>query len=84
MVYIYTCIFILTMAAGAGYAWLGEFTPVQWVVCLTISGFLGSSIVALIFTFFFFFRRENEQEKIQRLQDEIVQLKQQKQLKRLE
>ena len=84
MVYIYSLIFIITMALGGTFAWMENYTPVQWVMAMTISGFIGSSIIALMFTFFYFFRKETDQEKVQRLEDEVIRLKQQKQLKRLE
>ena len=55
MIYIYSLIFIITMALGAGLAWYRAFTPLEWVICMTISGFIGSSIIALVCTFVFIF-----------------------------
>lgn len=78
---IYTLIFIGSLAAGGMVAWLYHFTLLHTLVSLTVAGFIGSSIIALLFTFFFFFRKETDREKVVRLEQEILQLKQQSRAK---
>ncbi len=84
MIYVYILIFILSLASGGALSYYQNYTPMEWTIALSIAGFAGSSVIALVFSFFFFFRKETDTEKIQRLNDEITQLKQQPPLKRLE
>ena len=84
MVYLYAFIFILSLGAGYGFARLNAFSPVQQIMSIAVAGFIGSSIIALMFSFLYFFRQENDTEKIERLQQEVARLKQRKEIKRIE
>ena len=83
MIIWYSLIFIFIMAGGGFFAYTHNFNMVEWIITIGISGFIGSSAVALLFSFFFFFRRENKAEKVERLKTEIQKTKQLNQLKRL-
>ena len=83
MIIWYSLIFIFTMAGGIFFASTHDFDLIEWVLTIGISGFIGSSAIALVFSFFFFFRRENEAEKVERLEAEIQKTKHSNQLKRL-
>jgi len=49
--------------------------------CVGVAGFLGSSIIALIFSYLYFFQKETDTDKIKRLVQEINQIKE---IKRIE
>ena len=84
MNYFFAFIFILCLALGWGFARIMDFSTAGTIACLAGAGFAGSSIIALLFTFSYFFHKETDKEKIQRLQEEIEDLKKNKPLKRLE
>ena len=83
MITIYTLILTGSLAAGGIVAWIFHLTLPQTLISLTVAGFIGSSVVALLFTFLLFFRRETDREKVARLQQEILQLKRRNRVKRI-
>ena len=83
MIYIFSLIFILSLAGGWAIAHILDLSPAATLACLAGAGFAGSSIIALVFTFLYFFHQETDKEKIQRLQEEIEKLKKTRPLKRL-
>ena len=81
MYIIYSVIFILSLVAGWAFGHLYEMSLVETLACIVIAGFIGSSIIGVIFTYLYFLQKETDQEKILRLQQEINQIKQ---IKRIE
>ncbi len=81
MVIIFGVIFILSLAAGWAFGYLNQMPLFDTFVCVGIAGFIGSSLIALIFSFLYFFQKETDSDKIQRLVQEINQLKE---IKRIE
>ena len=84
MKYIFTAIFILSLGGGWAFARFLDLSTAATLACLAGAGFIGSSIIALLFAFFYFFYEETDKEKIERLQEEIAELKKDNALKRLE
>ncbi|RLB88742.1 MAG: hypothetical protein DRH26_12985 [Deltaproteobacteria bacterium] len=81
MVMIFGVIFILSLAAGWAFGYINQMPLFDTFVCVGIAGFISSSIIALIFSFLYFFQKETDSDKIQRLVQEINQLKE---IKRIE
>ncbi|WP_022668791.1 hypothetical protein [Desulfospira joergensenii] len=75
MIYVFTFIFILSLAAGWTLARFMELSASGTLACLAGAGFAGSSIIALVFVFLYFFHKETDKEKIERLQEEIKAMK---------
>lgn len=75
MTIVFTIIFCLSLAAGAAWGYVTEASTLGYAVDMVIGGFLGSSIIALVFSWLYFFQKETDQEKIERLQQEINDLK---------
>ncbi len=84
MIYFGFClIFVLSLTGGWTIGRFMELSTFGMIASLAVSGFIGSGLVALIFTFLYFFQEETDKEKIQRLQNEIRHLKQTRQTKRI-
>ncbi len=77
----FSAIFILSLAAGGAFGYINQMSLAETLVCLVIAGFIGSSLIGMIFTYLYFLQKETDPEKIKRLQQEINQLKQ---IKRIE
>ena len=86
MTIVFTIIFCLSLAAGAALGYITQTDALGYAVNMVIGGFIGSSIIALLFSWLYFFQQETDQEKIERLKQEINELKgnQFKGVKRLE
>ena len=78
---VFTFIFCLSLAAGWGVAYMNGQDLIGYAVSIIIGGFIGSSIIALVFSWLYFFQKETDREKIQRLQQEINEIKGVKKLK---
>ena len=81
MYIIFGAIFILSIAAGWAFGHIQQMPLFETLICIMVAGFIGSSIIALIFSYLYFFQKETDVDKIQRLQQEINQLKE---IKRIE
>lgn len=81
MYIIFSAIFILSIAAGWAFGHIQQMPLFETLICIMVAGFMGSSIIALIFSYLYFFQKETDVDKIQRLQQEINQLKE---IKRIE
>ena len=84
MYIIFSVIFILSLTAGWGYGHINQMALVENLICIMVSGFIGSSIIALIFSYLYFHQKETNGEKIERLQQEINQINQINEIKRIE
>ncbi len=81
MYIIFGIIFIFSLAAGWTVGYINQMGLFESIVCILVAGFIGSSIIALIFSYLYFFQKENDGNKIKRLQQEINQIKE---IKRIE
>mgnify|MGYP001011926247 CR=1 FL=1 len=81
MALIFGFIFILSLAAGWAFGSINQMSLFDTIICVVVAGFMGSSIVALIFSFLYFFQKETDKDKIMRLQQEINQIRE---IKRIE
>lgn len=81
MYIIFSVIFIVSLTAGWGYGHINQMTLFETLICIMVSGFIGSSIIALIFSYLYFHQKETNGEKIERLQQEINNIKE---IKRIE
>ena len=81
MYIIFGAIFILSLTAGWGYGHINQLPLFETMICIMVSGFIGSSIIALIFSYLYFLQKETDMDKIERLQQEINQIKE---IKRIE
>ena len=79
---VFGIIFCLSLAGGWGYGYLHDQTITGYVISIAISGFIGSSVVALLFSWLYFFQKETDREKIERLQKEINDLRQVKRIEK--
>lgn len=62
---IFTFIFILSMAAGTALGYYKHYDWVGYTITLAVSGFIGSSIIALLFSYLYLFHKEKiEQEHL--------------------
>lgn len=80
MVIIFGIIFILSIAAGWTFGYINQMPVFDTLICVGIAGFIGSSIIALIFSCLYFFEKETNEDKIQRLVQEINQIKETKRI----
>lgn len=78
---LFSIIFVLSIAAGWAWSYTNGLSLGGTLVCLVVGGFIGSSIIAVIFSYLYFYQKETDKEKIQRLQLEINEVKQ---IKRIE
>lgn len=81
MYILFSAIFILSLGAGWAFGYIFEMSLVETLVSVVIAGFIGSSIIGVIFTYLYFLQKESDKEKILRLQQEINQINQ---IKRIE
>ena len=80
MYILFSLIFLLSITAGAAWAYINEMTAVGYLASIAVSGFVGSSIIALVFSYLYFYQKATGKEKIQRLQQEINDMKQTKRI----
>lgn len=75
MYIIFSIIFLLSIAGGAAWGYINNLTVAGYIMSLAVAGFIGSSLIALIFSYLYFYQKETDKEKIQRLQQEISELR---------
>jgi len=75
MYIVFGVIFILSLAIGWGFGHINQMSLFETMISIVVAGFIGSSIIALIFSYFYFFQKETHEDKIKRLQQEINQIK---------
>ncbi len=74
MYIIFSIIFVLSLAGGAAWSYINNLAVFETLISMMISGFIGSSIIAVIFSYLYFYQKETDKEKIQRLQEEINEI----------
>ena len=59
MKFIFTFIFILSLTAGGAFGYYSHFGWIGYTISFAVSGFLGSSIIAVLFSYLYFFQRDS-------------------------
>lgn len=81
MKYIFAFIFILSLATGAAFGYYNHYTWVGYTITFAVSGFIGSSIIAILFSYLYLFKKDRvEQVPVQpdktiNLQQDIKKIK---------
>lgn len=66
MKFIFAFIFILSMAAGGAFGYYSHYDWIGYTITFAVSGFIGSSIIALLFSYLYLFQKDSvEQVPIQ-------------------
>ena len=56
---IFTFIFILSLTAGGAYGYYMHYGWIGHAITFAVSGFIGSSIIALLFSYLYLFQKES-------------------------
>lgn len=59
MKFIFAFIFILSMAAGGAFGYYNHYNWIEYTIALAVSGFIGSSIIAVLFSYLYFFQKDS-------------------------
>lgn len=78
MIILFSAIITFSIIIGSVWGWAVYGFGVELIACVGVAGFLGTCIVAALFTYFYFFHQETDKEKIERLKLEIKQSKEKK------
>ncbi|MCG8615494.1 MAG: hypothetical protein MI802_04710 [Desulfobacterales bacterium] len=54
---IFSIIFVLSIAGGGAWGYINNLTVFGIILSITVGGFIGSSIIAMIFTYLFFTKK---------------------------
>jgi len=76
MTTLFSLIIVLSLILGFIYGWSQDADGIHMLISVIVSGFLGSCVAAIVFTYHYFTHEETGKEKIQRLKHEIKQFKQ--------
>ncbi len=55
MITAFTMIFIVSLAGGAAWAYFNQLTVLGYAISLAVAGFIGSSIISLVFCYLYFY-----------------------------
>lgn len=75
---LFSFIFVASVILGFIYGWINHLSGLQLFIPIIIGGFFGSCLIAILFTYLYFTHEETNKEKIERLKNEIAQLKKEK------
>lgn len=59
MKFIFTFIFILSLTAGGAFGYYNHYDWIGYTMVLAISGFIGSSIIAVLFSYLYLFQKDS-------------------------
>lgn len=59
MKFIFAFIFMLSMAAGCAFGYYNHYNWMGYTIALAVSGFVGSSIIAVLFSYLYFFSKDS-------------------------
>lgn len=59
MKFIFAFIFIMCMAGGTAFGYYNHYNWPGYTITLAVSGFIGSSIIALIFSYMYLFQKDD-------------------------
>jgi hypothetical protein len=58
MKFIFTFIFILSLTAGGFFGYYNHYDWIGYTITLAVSGFIGSSIIAIVFSYLYLFQKD--------------------------
>ncbi len=58
MKFIFTFIFILSLTAGGLFGYYNYYDWIGYTIALAVSGFIGSSIIAIVFSYLYLFQKD--------------------------
>ncbi|MCG8551820.1 MAG: hypothetical protein MI799_15565 [Desulfobacterales bacterium] len=59
MNFIFALIFILSLTAGGAFGYYNHYNWIGYTIALAVSGFIGSSIIAMLFSYLYLFQRDS-------------------------
>ena len=59
MKFIFAFIFILSLTAGGAFGYYNHYNWVEYTIALAVSGFIGSSIIAILFSYLYLFQKDS-------------------------
>jgi hypothetical protein len=80
MNFIFAFIFILSLTAGGAFGYYNQYDWIGYIFAFAVSGFIGSSIIAILFSYLYFFQKDSVEqaprppEKNINLQQEIKKI----------
>lgn len=58
MKFIFTFIFILSLTAGGAFGYYSHYDWIGYTIAFAVSGFIGSSIIAIVFSYLYLFQKD--------------------------
>lgn len=55
----FSFIFILSIAAGGAFGYYNHYNWIGYTIALAVSGFIGSSIIAIMFSYLYLFQKDS-------------------------
>ncbi len=59
MKFIFAFIFILSLTAGGAFGYYSHYDWIGYTIALAVSGFIGCSIIAVLFSYLYFFQKDS-------------------------
>lgn len=56
---IFASIFILSLTAGGAFGYYNHFDWIGYTIAFAVSGFIGSSLIGILFSYLYFFQKEH-------------------------
>jgi len=56
---LFSFIFILSLTAGGGFGYYSHYDWIGYTIALAVSGFIGSSIIAILFSYLYLFQKDS-------------------------
>ncbi|WDP88607.1 MAG: hypothetical protein HUN04_02155 [Desulfobacter sp.] len=60
---LFTLIFTLSIAGAAAWGYYNQLSVIGYIISLAVAGFIGSSLIALIFVYLYFYQTETAPEQ---------------------
>jgi len=58
MKFIFAFIFILSLTAGGAFGYYSHYDWIGYTIAFAVSGFIGSSIIAIVFSYLYLFQKD--------------------------
>ncbi|NDY71614.1 hypothetical protein DO021_08330 [Desulfobacter hydrogenophilus] len=56
---LFSFIFILSLTAGGAFGYYSHYDWIGYTIALAVSGFIGSSIIAILFSYLYLFQKDS-------------------------
>jgi len=57
--FIFVFIFVASLTAGGAFGYCRHYDWIGYTIAFAVSGFIGSSIIAVLFSYLYFFQKEH-------------------------